>query len=98
MNLNQFTIKSQEAITRAQEIAAHNGQQSIEPVHILKGVMEVDENIVPYIFNKLNVNEDRVTSAIDKQIESYPKVSGSQQYLSQEGNKLLQKATAVAKD
>jgi ATP-dependent Clp protease ATP-binding subunit ClpB len=98
MNLNQFTIKSQEAITRAQEIAAQNEHQSIEPAHILKGVTEVDENIIPFLFSKMNVNEDRIISALDKQVESYPKVSGSQQYLSQEGNKLLQKATAVAKD
>src|SRR5687767_2664782 len=98
MNLNQFTIKSQEAIQRAQEIAAQKEHQSIEPAHILKGVTEVDENIIPFLFSKMNVNEDRIISALDKQIESYPKVSGAQQYLSQEANKLLQKATAIAKD
>jgi ATP-dependent Clp protease ATP-binding subunit ClpB len=98
MNLNQFTIKSQEAIQRAQEIAAQNEHQSIEPAHILKGVTEVDENIIPFLFSKMNVNEDRIISALDKQVESYPKVSGAQQYLSQEANKLLQKATAIAKD
>src|SRR5260221_8388832 len=98
MNLNQFTIKSEEAVQRAQEIGATNEHQSIEPSHILKGVMEVDENIIPFLFSKLNVNVDRISSALEKQIASYPKVSGAQQYLSQESNKLLTKAVSTAKD
>ena len=98
MNLNQFTTKSQEAIQQASAMAAANEQQSIEPSHILKGMLEVDENIIPFLFSKTNVNIDIITSALDKQIASYPKVSGAQQYLSQESNKLLTKAVSTAKD
>ncbi len=97
MNLNNFTIKSQEAIQQAQQIAATNEQQSIEPAHILKGMMEVDENVIPFILKKMNVNPDVILNGVDTIIQSYPKVSGGNQYLSEDSNKVVQKALSYLK-
>jgi ATP-dependent Clp protease ATP-binding subunit ClpB len=97
MNLNNFTIKSQEAVQQAQQIAASNEQQSIEPAHLLKGIMEVDENVIPFILKKVNANINNITNGIDTLINSFPKVSGGNQYLSDEGNKALQKAVSYLK-
>ena len=97
MNLNNFTIKSQEAIQQAQQIAAANEQQSIEPAHILKGMMEVDENVIPFILKKVNANPDVILNGVDSIIQSYPKVSGGNQYLSEDSNKLVQKALSYLK-
>jgi len=97
MNLNNFTIKSQEAIQQAQQLAAASGQQSIEPAHILKGMLAVDENVLPFIFKKANVNINRVISGLDDIVQSYPKVSGGNPYLSDDANKLVQKALAWLK-
>jgi ATP-dependent Clp protease ATP-binding subunit ClpB len=98
MNLNNFTIKSQEAIQKAQEIASGNSNQSIESIHILKGVMQVDENVIPYLLKKLDINTVILSKAIDKIIESLPKVSGGEQFLSKEANSALQKANSYLKD
>ena len=98
MNINQFTIKSQEAVQRAQQLASEHDHQSIENGHLLKGILEVDENVVPFLFGKLSVNEKAVQSALDSIIVGYPKVTGGQVYLSQEANKVLQKAEKLAKD
>ncbi len=98
MNLNKFTIKSQEAIQQAQQIASGIGNQSIETGHILKGILEVDENVTPFILQKLSVNINIFKQALSKIIESYPKVSGGNQYLSQNANKALQKATNLLKE
>lgn len=98
MNLNNFTIKSQEAIQQAQQIALGMQHQSIETGHILKGIMEVDENVTPFILKKLGVNVSIFKQALDKIIESYPKVSGGDQYLSQNANKAIQKATGLIKE
>src|SRR6187401_2286316 len=92
MNLNNFTIKSQEAIQQAQQLAAAAGQQSIEPAHFLKGMLAVDENVLPFILKKANVNLNRVRNGLDTIVQSYPKVSGGNPYLSDDSNKLLQKA------
>src|SRR5689334_15497789 len=97
MNLNNFTIKSQEAIQQAQQIALANEQQSIEPAHILKGMMEVDENVIPFILKKMNINPDVISNGADTIIQSYPKVSGGNQYLSEESNKVIQKAISSLK-
>jgi len=97
MNFNNFTIKSQEAIQQAQQVASGNGQQSIEPAHFLKGMLAVDENVLPFIFKKANVNLNRVINGVDTLIQSYPKVSGGNPYLSDDSNKLLQKAQAWLK-
>jgi len=98
MNLNQFTIKSQEAIQKAQEIASQNGQQSIESIHLLKGILSVDENVTPFLLKKLNVNFDVFTKAVDQIIRSLPKVSGGEQYLGREANDVLNKASRYLKE
>jgi ATP-dependent Clp protease ATP-binding subunit ClpB len=97
MNLNNFTIKSQEAVQHAQQIAMGHEQQSIEPAHLLKGIMEVDENVIPFILKKVNANINNIVNGVDSLISSYPKVSGGNQYLSDDGNKALQKAVSYLK-
>lgn len=96
MNLNDLTIKSQEAIEKATQIAASNQNQPIEAVHILKAILMVDENVVPYLLQKLNVNLDSFSKALDNLISSLPKVSGGQQFLSPNSNRALQKASDLA--
>ena len=76
MNLNNFTIKSQEAVQQAQQLAANNEQQSIEPAHLLKGLMEVDENVIPFILKKVNANVNNIVNGVDTLVKSYPRVSG----------------------
>ncbi|MGB0882152.1 MAG: ATP-dependent chaperone ClpB [Vicingaceae bacterium] len=98
MNLNNFTIKSQEAVQQAQQIATEMQQQSIETGHLLKGILEVDENVTPFILQKLGVNLNMFKQTLDKIVESYPKVSGGNQYLSQNANKALQKASSLLKE
>jgi len=98
MNLNNFTIKSQEAIQQAQQIAIGFEHQAIETGHILKGVFEVDENVAPYLMKKLSINVEMFKSALDAIIKSYPKVSGGQPYLSQSANKAITKAASMIKD
>ncbi|MBL4593448.1 MAG: ATP-dependent chaperone ClpB [Flavobacteriales bacterium] len=98
MNLNNFTIKSQEAVQKAQQIATGMQQQSIETGHILKGILEVDENVTSFILQKLGVNLNIFKQALDKIVESYPKVTGGDQYLSQNANKALQKASSLLKE
>lgn len=98
MNFNNFTIKAQEAIQKASEIAVGNQQQSIETAHLLKGLLTVDENVVSHLLKKLNVNINYVKSEIDKQIESFPKVSGSNVYLANTTATVLQKAQSYLKE
>ena len=82
MDFTKFTIKSQEALQSAQNISEENGQQAIELTHVLKGIFKEDKDVVPYLLTKLNVNKAILESALDKIIESYPKVSGGQVYFS----------------
>jgi ATP-dependent Clp protease ATP-binding subunit ClpB len=98
MNLNNFTIKAQEAIQKASEIAGGNQQQAIETAHILKGLLSVDENVISYLLKKLNVNINRISEVLDAQIQSFPKVSGSDIYLSSGANSALQKAATYLKE
>jgi ATP-dependent Clp protease ATP-binding subunit ClpB len=98
MNFNNFTIKAQEAIQKASEITSGNQQQAIEPAHLLKGLLLVDENVISYLLKKLNVNLNRLNEIIDQQIASYPKVSGSNVYLSSSSNTVLQKAQSYLKE
>ena len=98
MDLNNFTIKSQEAIQKATEIAAAKGNQSVEPAHLLKGILMVDENVAPYLLRKLYVNFDVFSKALDRLVDSLPKVSGGQQYLSSNSNRVLQKALELASE
>ena len=92
MNLNQFTIKSQEALQKAQELTTQHGQQAIESIHLLKGILLVDENATPFLLKKLNVDYPVFSQAVDRIIESLPKVSGGEAYLSRDANEVLQKA------
>jgi ATP-dependent Clp protease ATP-binding subunit ClpB len=98
MNLNNYTIKSQEAIQQAVQLATAEGHQAIETGHILKGILEVDENVVPYILKKLNVNPSAFERMVDSVIKSYPKVSGGQPYLSSAANTALAKAASYLKE
>lgn len=98
MNLNTYTIKSQEAIQQAVQLSTNNGQQAIEPAHILKGILEVDENVTPFILKKLNVNPSSFSKMVDSVINSYPKVSGGQPHLSVAANKAMAKATTYLKE
>ncbi|MFA6363880.1 ATP-dependent chaperone ClpB [Methanoregula sp.] len=98
MNFNNFTIKSQEAVQKATEIAEAKQSPAIETSHILKGMLMVDEDVIPYLLKKLNVNLDSLTPALDRIIDSSPKVSGGDQYLSRDATKALQKATALAQE
>ena len=97
MNINNFTIKSQEAIQKAQILTQINGQQQIENEHIFKAIFEVDENVAPYLLKKLNVNVDLFKQILDKMIESFPKVSGGDINLSREANSTLNEAEIIAK-
>ncbi len=96
MNLNNFTLKSQEAVQSAQQLAITNSNQAVETGHLLKGIFEVDENVTPFLLKRLNVNTTMVEQALDKIIGSYPKSTGGDTYLSQHANTALQKAIAVA--
>ncbi len=98
MNFNNYTIKAQEAIQKASEIAAGNQQQAIETAHILKGLLLVDENVISYLLKKLNVNLNRLNETLDAQINSFPKVTGSNIYLSADANNALQKAQGYLKE
>ncbi|MDV7188261.1 ATP-dependent chaperone ClpB [Lutibacter sp. TH_r2] len=97
MNFNNFTIKSQEAIQQAQQIAQGYGHQQIENSHILKGIFEVDENVIPFILKKLGINVDLLKQLIDKTLESYAKVSGGDIMLSSNASKMLNNASNEAK-
>lgn len=92
MNLNNFTIKSQEAVQQAVQLVQKNNQQVIEPIHLLKAVIMTGESITNFLFQKLGVNIQNLNMVLDRQIESYPKVSGGEPYLSSESNAVLQKA------
>ncbi|SDH69425.1 ATP-dependent chaperone ClpB [Myroides phaeus] len=96
MNLNNFTIKSQEALQRAQVIVQGLGQQQIENEHIFKAIMEVDENVTPFILKKLNINVDTFKSVLDATIQNFPKVSGADIGLSREAGTALTEAQAIA--
>ncbi len=92
MNFDNFTIKSQEAIQQAVNIVRQHNGQSIEPVHLLKAVIDKGESVVKFIFQKLGANETLINSQVEKEIETQPKVTGGEQYLSRESNEILQKA------
>lgn len=96
MNINKFTIKSQEAIQLSQQLAQQNGQQQIENEHIFKAIFEVDENVAPFILKKLNVNVPLFLQILDSTIQSFPKVSGGDVMLSRDANKALNEAEIIA--
>ena len=90
MTLDKFTIKAQEAIQAAIDLASHNGQQVIEPLHILAGIMEKGKDVVNYLFHKSGINLQIVESAVQSEITHLPKVSGGEPYLSPDANKVIQ--------
>ena len=97
MNLNNYTIKSQEAINKAVEITMANQQQQVEPGHLLQGILQTDENVINFLIKKLSINKEIIDSGLEKIVNSYPKVSGQQPYLSNDTNQVLQKATTYLK-
>ncbi|MDC7993902.1 ATP-dependent chaperone ClpB [Altibacter sp. HG106] len=97
MNFNNFTIKSQEAVQRAQQLAQASEHQQIENEHLLKGILEVDENVTPFLLKKLEVNVDLISKILEKQLESFPKVSGGDIMLSREAGKTISEAGIQAK-
>ncbi len=98
MNFDNFTIQSQEAIQQAIQIATANGNQAIENGHILKSILEVDENVTPFIFKKIGINQTNFSKTVEAIVNSYPKVSGGQPYLSNNANQTIAKATNYLKD
>lgn len=97
MNINNFTIKSQEALQQAQLLAQSFGQQQIENEHLLKAIFEVDENVAPYLLKKLNVNVELFQQILDRIIQGFPKVSGGTITLSRDANAALNEAEIIAK-
>ena len=98
MNFNNFTIKSQEAVQQAVNLAQSLGQQAIEPEHLLAGVLKVGENVTNFLFQKLGINGQQICTVLDRQLASLPKVSGGEPYLSRDANEVLQKAVTCSKD
>jgi len=97
MNFNNFTIKSQEALQQAQQLAHELGHQQIENEHLFKGILHVDENVLPFLLKKLNVNINLLQQILDSTLQSFPKVTGGQIQLSAETGKSLNEATNIAK-
>ena len=96
MNMDKYTIKAQEAVQEALKRVQRQGQQAIEPEHLLSGVMQVAEEVTRFIFQKLGMNPTTVQQAVDAQISSLPKVQGGQPHLSQQSSQVLQKAEDLA--
>ena len=96
MTFEKFTIKAQEAVQSAINIAQRNGQQTIEPVHILAGVMDKGKDVINYIFQKIGVNAQAVESAIQNEMSHLPKVSGGEPYLSSETNQVMQRTVETS--
>lgn len=98
MNLNNFTTKSQEVVTQAQQLAMERGQQSIETGHLLSAMLDIDDNVIPYVLKKMNVNMGLLEQKLAALINQYPKVSGGSVYLSSDANQAIQKATTLLKE
>lgn len=96
MTFDKFTIKAQEAIQSAVNTAQCNGQQTIEPVHILAGVMDKGKDVVNYVFQKLGMNSQMVETAVQNEINHLPKVSGGEPYFSPESNKVMQRTLDIS--
>lgn len=98
MNFEKYTIKSQEAIQKAAELAQASGNQAIEPGHILTGILVSDENVVSFLLKKLSVQKKQLEQSLEEIVKSYPGVSGQQPYLSNDSNFVLQKAEKFSKE
>lgn len=98
MDQNKLTIRTQEILHGAQQLASERGEQSIETGHLLKSILMNDQSVVPYLFTQLNVRANMLEAALDKIIDSYPKVSGGQVYLSSELNRIINQSFTVMKE
>jgi ATP-dependent Clp protease ATP-binding subunit ClpB len=98
MDINKLTIKSQEALQQAQQITLSNGQQIVENAHLLKGILEVDENVTPFLFKKLGVNMERFTEALESIISTFPRVSGGDVQLSRSLSTTINKSFTYLKE
>ncbi|MBL7941966.1 MAG: AAA family ATPase, partial [Flavobacteriales bacterium] len=98
MDFSKFTLKSQEAIQKAQQLVLEHGQQTIENAHLLKAILDVDQAVTPFLLKKMNVNIGVLTQALDRLISGFPKVSGSQLSLSAEANTTLNRAMNFLKE
>lgn len=98
MNFNQYTIKAQESVQKALEIAAHRGQQAIEPAHILQGIMDSNAELISFLFSKLAVNPSTLQGELTQQLDALPKVSGGNPYLSNDATQVTNRATAMLKE
>jgi ATP-dependent Clp protease ATP-binding subunit ClpB len=97
MNLNNFTIKAQEAISEANLLAVGEGQQLIENAHILKGIIKSDTNLIEHIFNKFSINSDLLEKTLGSIVSSYPKVTGGNIQLSKTAHQTILKATDISR-
>ncbi|MFJ1330322.1 ATP-dependent chaperone ClpB [Capnocytophaga canimorsus] len=97
MNFNNYTIKSQEAVQRAQQIAQSYGHQELQNEHFFKAIEEVDQNVLPFLLKKLNINREQLSKVLETALQSFPKVSGGQMSLSREANTMLNEAANIAK-
>ncbi|MFK8263230.1 ATP-dependent chaperone ClpB [Capnocytophaga canimorsus] len=97
MNFNNYTIKSQEAVQRAQQIAQSYGHQELQNEHFFKAIEEVDENVLPFLLKKLNINREQLSKVLETALQSFPKVGGGQMSLSREANTMLNEAVNIAK-
>lgn len=98
MDFKKYTIKSQEAIQKAAEIASGNQQQAIEPGHLMKAILLIDENVISFLLKKLGVNKGQLDTRLDEIVNSYPKVSGQQPYLSNDAHLALTKSMDYLKE
>jgi ATP-dependent Clp protease ATP-binding subunit ClpB len=98
MSFENFTVKSQEVIQKALDLATSRQNQAIEPAHLLKAMLLVDDNVVPYLLRKLNVNTEAYSTSLDMLLDALPKVSGGEHYLSPNANKAIQKARDLASE
>jgi ATP-dependent Clp protease ATP-binding subunit ClpB len=97
MNIEKFTIKSQEAIVKAQELATNAGNQAIETPHLLKAMLEIDQDVLPFVLKQMQVDLAKINLALESQLQSYPKVQGGQVYLASQAQQVINTATQEAK-
>lgn len=96
MTFDKFTIKAQEVVQQAVNIAQQNQQQTIEPLHLLKGIFEKGKDVCTFVFQKLGVNAMQVQTVVDNELQRLPRVQGGQPYLSNDANQVLERAVALS--
>ena len=94
MNFNTFTIKAQEAVQTAQQIAQQYGHQELQCEHFFKAIEQVDENVLPFLFKKLNINREQLSKTLEATLQSFPKVTGGSMGISREANTMLNEASS----